>query len=519
VYYRNASNITELMNAVAESNNDGGNRYVIWLTSATYEVALSPVEDLMRIYGDVIIVRDQAQPQAVIRRISPTNYRLFQVFPQARLVLINIAIENFNWAPYAGGAIYNRGDLLIYKSAFTNNRGAGNGGAITSLTSLRIWNSAFTNNDAGAGGALTNQDVGQIMVQCTTFQQNSADYGGAIDGYIGGAITIHNSNFIGNTARFPQIFGMSDAIFNSLPPKPPIDATQNWWNAADGPRTPNRNAGGNSISLNVNFDPYVTTGAVNIQDPALCPEPPEVVVPLPSTVNFCISRPIDDVLGLNIRLTPSWGYNFVNVLGGRLRITGYYQEGGARWLRVDPYIDPQDVYTTLTGWVWEDVFQNPCDDGTSIDSLPVMDANGNIVAIPTPVPQPTPIPPPPTPEFPESCQVWTTTAPANIRLAWYSWSPSLLELEDGAIVSVYSKTFGGENINGSTEWYHISFERSSGEVIIGWMHRSLLDNNQLNSVCANVPVVERTLPPTNTPLPPSPTNTPHRIYQVSSCCR
>lgn len=225
-------------------------------------------------------------------------------------------------------------------------------------------------------------------------------------------------------------------------------------------------------------------------------------------VSFCLSRPVtNDPLGLNIRPISTFNSTAVNVHGGILKITGVYSTSAGRWLRVDPYINAGNPGDGIQGWVWEDVFLNPCADGSSVNALPIMDDLGNIVALPTPVPTTTPPAPPSTPQYPNpSCQGVHTANPSRLRTEPYTDSVELQFIEGYQAVNIHSRFDFGSNILGSTVWYQVGFVRGTGEQVYGWMHQSVLDQNELNQLCQFVPsdsLATRTPSPTLTPTPSS----------------
>lgn len=151
--------------------------------------------------------------------------------------ITGITFINGNNSDY-GGAIYNRGDLTITNSTFSNNTvnalnsawgGAiyhengnliiinsiftynncvatgGNGGAIYFQSgNLNISNSSFSHNSAnagvgGSGGAISQWDGNSLISNCNFFN-NSASSGGAVS-YRTGLMNISNSNFTNNSAR------------------------------------------------------------------------------------------------------------------------------------------------------------------------------------------------------------------------------------------------------------------------------------------------------------------------------
>jgi len=120
------------------------------------------------------------------------------------MTLENITITEGSNA--SGGAINNAGTLNINNSTFTDNHAGFDGGAIFNAGTLTITNSSFTNNSAGRyGGAIehysNNFHSGNLLnatITSSTFTANSAEYGGAITS--NDVIDIIKSAFSGNQA-------------------------------------------------------------------------------------------------------------------------------------------------------------------------------------------------------------------------------------------------------------------------------------------------------------------------------
>jgi hypothetical protein len=280
VIYRNAADFASLQSAVLEANSDGSNRYVIWLTSTTYNITTAPypaAQYILNISGDVIIAKSPAlaQPPLISKNLTG-DYRLFDV--TGKLVLREVRVENFS-ADIYGGTIRSYGTLILYKAAFTNNAGT-DGGAVANYGTANIWNSVFTTNGANVGGgALANKGtVSTMTIQCSTFDRNRAvGYAGAIAGYEGVSIQVNKSNFLNNSTNQTDQMATGAAIYNEAS-HTPIDAANNWWGATNGPKAPSNNGGGNAITANVSFSPY-KTALVDIQNATTCPEPSEAVIP------------------------------------------------------------------------------------------------------------------------------------------------------------------------------------------------------------------------------------------------
>ncbi len=344
------------------------------------------------------------------------------------------------------------------------------------------------------------QNNGFLNVTCSYFAGNTSGYAGAILNAEQAQATIRLSAFEDTNSATS---GLGGDIYN-LNTGVQVDAEYNWWGDNGvawvwpaGRVSANNALLGDPTDPN---DPYFNPGCAQQQ-----PDP----TPMPAP-NTCITQATETTVGVYIRQTPNMfdPNGSVNVRGGQLTVTGVYSNEQGLWLRVTGYT-VGGIFTSSIGWVWRDVFaaSDPCEVG-DISSLPIMDDDGNPIATPVPVPTPTPVPPQPTPEFPAACRVWTSQ-PANIRYAWYSYSPSLHLIDQGTWVNVYAATDDGDMPPGttSTNWYQVSFEGSTG-TIYGWMHEAVLDSNLIHGPdCADIPWVERTLPPTNTPTPQPPTPT------------
>ena len=104
-----------------------------------------------------------------------------------------------------GGAIYNRGTLIVDNAQIHDNQAQGAGGGIDNESpgSLQLTNSVLRHNTAGGGGAI--ETSGNATVQTTTLADNTAQlYGGAIDATdrtdTSKALTVTASTLSGNNA-------------------------------------------------------------------------------------------------------------------------------------------------------------------------------------------------------------------------------------------------------------------------------------------------------------------------------
>ena len=118
-------------------------------------------------------------------------------------------------APAVGGAISNLGTLLVENTSFISNVAVCNlesesGGAIHNEGATWIANSAFTANSAAHGGAVSN--TGNVSINASTFNANSVDFlGGAIYNDQMGQLVVDRAKFRTNTA---SSMGNGGAIHN-----------------------------------------------------------------------------------------------------------------------------------------------------------------------------------------------------------------------------------------------------------------------------------------------------------------
>jgi hypothetical protein len=528
----------ELADAITTANNGCSTSWVINLVAGTY--SLAAVKDssffgnngLPIIACDITINGAAGSGSTIQRSSGAPNFRIFGVTSGGKLTLNNVTVTGGKASATGGSGILSvSGEVIVRTSTVSFNTlslsttdqiiGAG----IYSFNGiLTLEDSTVTNNlntsttgDGGGIGIIS----GSLSLAGTTVQSNSAQrYGGGIailSPNMTANVTLSDIRAnSANTSNGGGVYNQSSSasityscivgnstisIYNFAAPATLI-ATHNWWGASTGPtHSSNPSGTGDSITNFVDYSNYLQTAPTDCTPPTI-PPPTEA---------FCISREvISTPPGLNIRPNPSWEANPPNVMGGRLRITGTYTSGEGRWLRVNPYQNPGQPFDGIQGWVWEDVFRDPCDhtipDNKDLPELPIMDESGNIVSTPPTIPSPTPTLPPPTPEYQAACSVHTNN-PTNLRYAWYESSPIVKVLELYAPVSVHSWTDGGSVFNGSTVWYHVTFTSVTGESFIGWIHSAFLDANDLAQVeCNDIQFVFRpspTPPPTLTPTPSS----------------
>ena len=160
---------------------------------------------------------------------------IFGISEGVDVVIDNVTFigANIPESEYDGGVVFNEGRLALTNCNFMYNNVAGNGSAIYNSKFLAILNTTFAYNNATTGGAIYNDEGGEINLRYCSFLGNTATDGGAIynnagaelyfsDSYLfynsasgwGGAINnmgtiiTHNLTFLNNTAKY------GGAIFN-----------------------------------------------------------------------------------------------------------------------------------------------------------------------------------------------------------------------------------------------------------------------------------------------------------------
>jgi len=170
-----------------------------------------------------------------------------------------------------GGGIWNDGGkVTVVSSTISNNNAGGVGGGIDNNSgTVTVTNSTLSGNTANFGGGIGNYDT--LNVMSSTISSNTANiFGGGIDNL--GAMTLTNSILYANvgggienrgvtmTANYNCILGNvpqsgSSVVQNGT--TVPVDATNNWWGANDGPSGAGPGSG-DSVSANVTFIPFLT---------------------------------------------------------------------------------------------------------------------------------------------------------------------------------------------------------------------------------------------------------------------
>ena len=179
-----------------------------------------------------------------------------------------------NSAVALGGALVNgSGSVMSLDETHVLSNTAGDAaGLYNDGLSVAITSSLFFGNSATNGGGGLYNINSTMVVTDTAVAANDADYGGGV-ATLGGTFSLMNSVLYSNTVTnqgggLYQISGTStidqscvvgndaDAIFYDAGTV--IDATDVWWGAPDGPSGAGLGAG-DSVSANVDFDPFLTS--------------------------------------------------------------------------------------------------------------------------------------------------------------------------------------------------------------------------------------------------------------------
>ncbi|MCE7699814.1 MAG: hypothetical protein K8E24_013695, partial [Methanobacterium paludis] len=248
------SNIQDAINASSTSNGD-----IIEITNGTYTGTGNvnvTINKNLTIEGSGIVVID-AEGNGNAFTISSSD---------VNATISDITFINGN--AYAGGAIYNMGNLTVTGCNFINNTATYDGGAICNTCNLTVSNSTFINNTAAHdGGAINN--VNTLTVTGCVFINNTASHvcGAIINWY--GTMNITSSTFTGNTAscecgvignyygpatiNFNRIIGNGNYAFYNIDGT--VDATNNWWGSNSDPTANSSNI--YNLGGTVTYNPWI----------------------------------------------------------------------------------------------------------------------------------------------------------------------------------------------------------------------------------------------------------------------
>jgi hypothetical protein len=155
---------------------------------------------------------------STIRRMSATNFRIFNVTGTGDLTLNDVTVRDGNVVGSGGGILINSGGIVNILNSTISNNTAISGGGIFNNGTLNILNSAIANNTTTLwGGGITNTD-GTLNIANSTISGNIADHdGGGLDN-TGAGVGIANlthvaitNNTANNNFNFP---GTGGGIFN-----------------------------------------------------------------------------------------------------------------------------------------------------------------------------------------------------------------------------------------------------------------------------------------------------------------
>lgn len=123
--------------------------------------------------------------------------RIFTINQGVNAIIYDLKLENGN-VTGDGGAIENKGTLTVNNCTFTNNTANGSypdgyaGAIFNDIGTLTVTGSTFDNNTASSGGAIYNR--GTLIVNNSTFSDNNQSAIFSED-----SLTVNNSIFSGNT--------------------------------------------------------------------------------------------------------------------------------------------------------------------------------------------------------------------------------------------------------------------------------------------------------------------------------
>jgi hypothetical protein len=183
------------------------------------------------------------------------------VFLVKALVEVEDSVIAGNTADFGGGIFNDNGGVThVVGSSISRNTASRWGGGIGNFsfgsgpdfgTRLTIVDTTLSENSGGDGGAIYS-NTGSAQVTASTISDNHSDYGGSgISNKTGRAsFSLNDSCIVGNKKTQ---FGEA-SVFND-PASPAMNATDNWWGAADGPSGVGPGSG-DAVSSNVDFEPF-----------------------------------------------------------------------------------------------------------------------------------------------------------------------------------------------------------------------------------------------------------------------
>lgn len=213
---------------------------------------------------------------------NKATYAAGALFNWGTLKIVNSNIQGNHVTKGHGGAILNEGTLSILDSVLQNNQ-CYNGGAIYNDGTLNIIESVIQNNKATlwGGGAICN--YGEAKVIYSSLYNNTASYGGAIYNYY--KTTVNYCKIMGNMASLGSAIRCDSGT---------VDAKNNWWGSK-------------------NIPSGLVSGNVTI--------PPLLDAPLGHVPIIISSNPVDGVVNMvtNTKITVTfneaikWGNRFLEL--------------------------------------------------------------------------------------------------------------------------------------------------------------------------------------------------------------
>lgn len=193
------------------------------------------------------------------------------ILPTASLELHHLTIQ----IQGAGGrTVVNHGTLRLLDSVILNaDPGIAEGG-ILNLGTLAVVRSTFEANQqrsaSEGGGAILNR--GSLVVSCSRFFDNEASQGGALYNGLGGTAQVDHTRFSGNRANGGGGIFNADGI--------PLAAGENFWGEGGDPLVDELLMGADTVSARVQFTPTLPTDPTQ---EAACQPPPPATPPAPTS--------------------------------------------------------------------------------------------------------------------------------------------------------------------------------------------------------------------------------------------
>jgi hypothetical protein len=172
--------------------------------------------------GGMVMLRDPMLPACTMNGTNEDHeFRLLHVASGGNLTIKDLSLENGcadgTVSQGYGGAIFNRGSLVITNSILSNSLAYDNGGALyndNSATVTRIVNSVFSGNAGDLGGGIHN-DGAIIILENSTLSDNSADHGGGISN-LGTVSSLIDSTLSGNSVNYSGGGIYNEGLINTI---------------------------------------------------------------------------------------------------------------------------------------------------------------------------------------------------------------------------------------------------------------------------------------------------------------